>query len=416
MILSCFGAEMTAADKIRIIEEIVKQKKESGSLDRPEIYRQIAQRMPLDTVDTDETRRMERDLEKRVQEKYPETDAQLKKKFEDQALSLYRCYRVGDTVKISYYLYNKPYTISGRYYRSDASFVWIGSKKIAKSSLSPETAARFDSRQSEKARADYVAKKIRDYHQAKRDYSARLLRQDKNFAAYEPSRGKLLIQARWMTPREYADYVIGFYVLAEEAPREIEQALASSSAVRGISQLRKIWNRCKPYPELASKVREVLVAYEEDYIRKVINGISDSEDYQSVIGKLDRLIETCPEAKSRNLLISLRKECESQRKQEIAEREAQRRQESAMRMNDPFNRGSFGSARGRANKRALERFMNGEGLNPAPRGNSDSTARCGRCDGRGSISVFRPSGAAGINQRVSEVCPSCNGTGRISMF
>jgi|GEM_PF-4499424 len=397
MILACFGAEMTGAKKIQIIEEIVMQKKESGSLDRQEIYRQIAQHMPLDAVDTEETRRLDRNLEKLVLEKYPETDAQLKKKFEDQALSLYRCYRVGDTVKITYYLYNKPYTVSGRFYRSDASFVWIGSKKIAKSSLSPETAACFDSRQTEKARAEYVAKKLRDYHRAKQDYSARLVRQNKNFAAYESSRGKILINARWMTPREYADYVIDFFVLAEEVPREVEQALASSNAVRGISQLRKIWNRCKPYPELVSKVREVLVNYEENHIRKVINGLSDSEDYQSAIKKLDRLIETCPEAKSRSQLIDLRRQYESLKKQEIAARESRQRQESAMRR------------RKSENDRALEKFMSGGG-NPAP---SDDTVICGRCNGRGGIHVFRPSGVAGIHQRVSEVCPLCNGTGRI---
>ena len=357
--------------------------------------------MPLDAVDTDETRRMERDLEKRVQEKYPENDAQLKKKFEDQALSLYRCYRVGDTVKITYYLYNKPYTVSGRYYRSDASFVWIGSKKIAKSSLSPETAARFDSQQSEKARADYVAKKLRDYHQAKRDYSARLLRQDKNFAAYEPSRGKLLIQARWMTPREYADHMIGYCILTDEAPSAVEKALSSPNGATRIAQLREILNRCAPYPELAAEVRKILMEQEENHIRQVIGDISKSDDPQSVIDKLDRLIETCPEARNLDQLMSMRREFEARRKQKIAERNAK-----------AGTSGSGSRSQGKnENTLDFQKSLAG-GVNPVSRENSKE---CDRCLGLGFLNQtkIQKTRKSQTVKWVKNDCPKCHGTGRL---
>ena len=399
--LSCFAAEMTAEDKIRIIEETVNQKKVSGSFDRQEIYLQIARHMPLDAADTEETRRLDRKLERLVQEKYPETDAQLKKRFEDQALSRYRCYRVGDNVKITYYLYDKPYTVSGRYYRSDASFVWIGSKKIAKSALSPETAACFDSQQSESAKLEYVARKLRDYHQAKRDYSARLLRQNKDFDAYESSRGKLRINARWMTPREYADYLIEYNILAEEAPREIGKALSSQNEVTSIIRLRGILNRCSPYPKLAAEVRKVLREQEEKHIQHVIVGISKSDDPQSAIDKLDRLIEICPEAENRDQVISMRREYESRRKQENAERNARTK--------------SFGSGARSPGKNentlGFQKSLVGN-INPV---SSENSKKCDRCHGLGFFNraKIQKNRKSQTVKWVKNDCPKCHGTGRL---
>ena len=92
--------------------------------------------------------------------------------------------------------------ITGKFIREDPDAVWIGNKKIAKSKLREDIAPRFDPDGIEKLKAEYVDRKIRDYHRERTLFETRL----KDDAIHE-LRGYIRYKGKWLSVRNTVERI-----------------------------------------------------------------------------------------------------------------------------------------------------------------------------------------------------------------
>ena len=170
------AAEELSSEEIEIIDEIVntKVKEIKGSNTPSEIQKAIDTIYPVITKDTPESAAFIKELEEQTRKKFPASDKELEIRYKAMAEREYPIYNTGDTVTVVYLLHGKAFTVSGPYYRQDARFVWVGSKKILKKNLAKMFADRFNPELVKQLRANYVIQHVRRYQKDRENYFTKL--------------------------------------------------------------------------------------------------------------------------------------------------------------------------------------------------------------------------------------------------
>lgn len=188
--------EYSNTDKIDIVGSIVADKTKEGA-NLSEVLSSVAEKFPLDLTDAELPPDVVRQLEEKVRDAFPLTRENLEAKYAAEAEKKFPLHRVGDVVSVSYYCGGEITT--GKFYRQDAHHVWVGYKKIKKSSLAKADLLSFDSVQTEKARRDFVAENVNRYLARKNNYESELKE-----TALNELRGAVLYGGRWISIRELA--------------------------------------------------------------------------------------------------------------------------------------------------------------------------------------------------------------------
>jgi len=300
-------------ERIRIIEEIAKKSAEiPGPVKMNSIYRQLSSHMMLDSADTEQSAAVKRRQQEMVQERFPDSDEELQQQYMKEAVSRYPGCRIGDTVHVVYMLHGKPFSVTGPYYRNDGMYVWVGSKKIAKSNLSEDAAILLDSSRTEIVRRDHVTKRLQDYHWKKLQYEKNLAQQD--YAEYQQSRGKIQVNGKWVEPRIYVDQRVEFYN-KPKFDRELADALKPGHIEDVIQRLETLFNLYQD-TEYAPRVSKPLAekkALQQRAVKEIerlILQAGESRDHRAGLRVLRELLERCPEypekAKQQDYLQRLR--------------------------------------------------------------------------------------------------------------
>ena len=286
------------AERIRIIEQVAKKSAETpGPVNMESIYQQLSSEMLLDSADTERSAAVKRRQRNMIDERFPESDEDLRRKYMKEAVSRYPGCKIGDTVNVIYMLHGKPFRASGPFYRDDGVYVWVGSKKIAKATLLEDAAVLLDKSRTERVRQEYVMKHFREYHTKKRLYEEQLVRQD--FVEYQLSRGKIQVDGRWVEPRAYVDRRVRFYSQLK-FNRELADALKPShieDVIRKLETLLELYQKT----DYASRISALLEGKKEEKqntiqtIERQIQLAEESSDHRSDLRRLRELLERCPE-------------------------------------------------------------------------------------------------------------------------
>lgn len=157
-----------------------------------------------------------RQLEERAVMEYRLTDEELTQKLSAEAEKMYPAYTVGEEVTVHHQIHGGTFDkVTGKFYRQDADFVWIGNRKIAKSALREEYVTRFDPVQAEQARKKHVEQGLAGYRQERMSFELRL----KDEAIHE-LRGYVRYKRKWLSVRKTVHQVY-HDILDEEKSREI---------------------------------------------------------------------------------------------------------------------------------------------------------------------------------------------------
>lgn len=212
----CFSAradaaeKMTPEEKIKIIEEIVEAKvSENWNKTKPwkgltarkdvlllEILAAVQDIMPLKADKPVELPPdVVRGLEEKARKKYPASDSELKAKYAAEADKKFPVYRAGETVTVYYRVFGGTFDrFTGKFYRQDPKFVWIGNRKISKADLKGGYAPRFDPVQADRSKQLFVDQGIEKYHKERTAFE-KSLRED----AMGECRGKVKYKGQWLT-------------------------------------------------------------------------------------------------------------------------------------------------------------------------------------------------------------------------
>ena len=287
--------EMSNAEKIEFIDKIIETKiKEAGGGDvRSEVLAAVAEKMPLDGEETPETSAIINKIKQKVRQEYPLSDQELTEKYMPKAESLYPFYKPGDKANIMFLLHGKKFYVSGPYYRSDSKYVWVGSKKILKSTIPPEQACRFDEKATQSKRSEYIKGHIDAYHRKANNYENGLL--GNQYDKLEASRGKIKINGKWqiarvVTEQKYAaaDQQITNVILA------VQRTLAKKFDIQNnekCCQLLETFIRNYPNHKYAENAKELLEKLHEQKIVAVLQTVQESPDIESH-EKCCRLLES----------------------------------------------------------------------------------------------------------------------------
>ncbi len=204
LICTADGAEELTGEDNEIINEIVATKiKTSGRGDtKAEILKAIDTIFPLITKDNPESSAFIKQLKEQAWKKYSATDKELETQYSVEAEKTFPIYKVGDKISVVFLLHGKSFSVSGSFYRQDAKFVWVGSKKILKANLAGDYVSRFDSDQTKKLRKNYVGQQIQRYHQERDKYFSML--KSSNGDRIDELRGNHKAKKRRMSARKIA--------------------------------------------------------------------------------------------------------------------------------------------------------------------------------------------------------------------
>lgn len=195
--------DLSNSEKIKVIDGIAAKAVGLGcEVDLLDIYLQVSEHMQLDAKDTEESQAMLEKWKREALEKYPGSYDELKKRYEPLAVERFPLYKIGDKIDIIFFLHGKGFPVSGTYYRSNSSTLWVGSKKIARSSLPREIAMRFDRVKTMKLRGNYIEDNIRKYQRKRESYVERMMFRSPE---YERKRGNVLYNGKWFSPRKLTE-------------------------------------------------------------------------------------------------------------------------------------------------------------------------------------------------------------------
>lgn len=259
-------------EKICIIKEIILKNldRTPDYIDQETVLDEISQQMNLDPIQAEGLQGIEREREQQVLQKYPMSDEQLKEKYQQEAENLFPLYNIGDEVEVHYLLHNKSFSISGVYYRSDPTHIWIGTKKILRLNLTRKYSIRFDKDETLILRNQFINEKIERYYKKRLEYKNKLTGKD-----YWIKSGFLFFQGQWITPRTMAETRIK-YLNEEIKIRRMHQKIAGEKSLSGrISILQRIMNMIRfekldDHPERVFEIQNQLIDFKRRYVESQI--------------------------------------------------------------------------------------------------------------------------------------------------
>ncbi len=283
LVLFCTEAaaqeELSSEEKIKIIEEIVetKLKEAKGGDAKSDVLKAIAAKFPLDPTDTPEYLTLVKQLEEETRKKYPVPDKELDAKYMAIAENSYPLYKPGDNVTVVYLLAGKSFTVSGLFYRQDASFVWVGSKKIPRRDLAKDYALRFDSDRVNQVRRNYVQENVRRYQQEKKSYLENLKR--RNTDRMHMLRGEIEYEKTWSTARaialqKYASAAERQDKLIAESIRKAQDCSNCNEEYKILEGVIRQYPNCKSRSSIENRLQEMKGEWKrKDEIRQQLQGI-----------------------------------------------------------------------------------------------------------------------------------------------
>lgn len=244
-----------------------KSRRPGGSDVRSEVLDAVAEKIPLDGEETQESVAIINQIKQKVRQEYPLSDQELTERYMPKAESLYPVYKQGDNANIIFLLHGKQFYASGPYYRSDSTYVWVGSKKILKSTIPSDYACRFDVKLNEAKRNGYVNSKIYDYHRRADSFEQKLLAaQHDNI---EASRNKFKINGKWQTARAVTEQK--YAAASSRQDQSIENAIKRAKHCETYAETYRILESLLhryPNHKRHTEITAVLNEYKEAYSRK----------------------------------------------------------------------------------------------------------------------------------------------------
>ena len=195
---AAWSSEKTQEDRTAAIKKIVERHVLYSGVDLEKIHQEVSQIVPLDPVKTPEYQALIEKRDMTVKKKFPLSDQQLRKTFQLQAESLHPLYKIGDHISITYLLHGKPFTVRGKYYRETGNIFYIGSAKIAKYTIPPVIAPRFNAEQTRHLREKYIADQLKSYQQKRKIFADSLFEKE-----IRNSQGYLLYNRKWFSAKEF---------------------------------------------------------------------------------------------------------------------------------------------------------------------------------------------------------------------
>ena len=290
-----------SSEEIEIINEIVKAKiKETNGIDTvPKIEKAIDAIYPVTEKDTPEAAAFVKQLEEQARMKFPATDKELEKKYRALAETKYPLYKAGENVTVIFRLYGKKYTVSGRYYRQDPQFVWVGSKKILKTNLSEDYVARFDPALTKKLQMEFIEQEVRNYRQEREALFTAL--KTKNGEKIFELRGGLPSYRKKMAAQKAAQQK---YQNELDARKEIDNVVNMYTGNKQ-EAYKKMKLAVKQYTGTisAEKGKKLLIEWKLESLTEMFR----HDDKKKAIGELDKFVKghaDIPEAeKGKKLLV-----------------------------------------------------------------------------------------------------------------
>ena len=285
-------------ERISIIKEIILQKLDQNPdyIDPDQVLEEISQKMNLDMIQTEELQKIEKERQQKVLQKYPMTDEQLREKYLQEAENLFPLYNIGDEVEIHYLLHGKSFGITGVYYRSDPTYIWIGTKKIPRLNLARKYSIRFDADETAILRNQFVDKKLMEYHNIRSEYDKELT--DRK---YWIKSGCLYFYGQWVTPRKLAETRLK-YLNEELRIRRMHQRIASEKTLSGriailqhVLAMIKIEN-LKGHSERTFEINTQLTDFKRRYVDSQIRLAQQEKDPERARIILQSVISKYPDA------------------------------------------------------------------------------------------------------------------------
>ena len=285
-------------ERISIIKEIILQKLDQNPdyIDPDQVLEEISQKMNLDMIQTEELQEIEKERKQKVLQKYPMTDEQLREKYLPEAENLFPLYNIGDEVEVHYLLHGKSFGITGVYYRSDPTYIWIGTKKIPRLNLARKYSIRFDADETTILRNQFVDKKLMEYHNIRSEYDKELT--DRK---YWIKSGCLYFYGQWITPRKLAETRLK-YLNEELRIRRMHQRIASEKTLSGriailqhVLAMIKIEN-LKGHSERTFEINTQLTDFKRRYVDSQIRLAQQEKDPERARIILQSVISKYPDA------------------------------------------------------------------------------------------------------------------------
>ena len=217
--------------RLKQINDVVK-----GFLDRNEklddeavldtIYEQIGQLMVLTPEKPADLRKFE-DFQKEiapvVNKKFPFDSEQIRKEAEKEAENKFTMYKPQDQVKVFYQRGRNAYSISGTFYGYGGGSIQVNERHIAMFDLLPESRIKFDKAYNQKAREEFIDKKVTDYINKKYAFSNDLFRKaQKEQRTANEKLGYIYADRKWNTAHKMTEDAIA--KAKAEAARKAEEA------------------------------------------------------------------------------------------------------------------------------------------------------------------------------------------------
>ena len=217
--------------RVKQINEVVK-----GFLDRNEklndeavvdtIYEQIGKFVALTPEKPADIRKFE-DFQKEiapvVNKKFPLDPKQIREEAEKEAEKKFTMYKPQEQVKVFYQRGRSVYSTKGTFYGFGGGSIQVNERHIAMFDLLPESRIKFDKAYNQKAKEEFINKKVMDYTNKKYAFSNDLFR--KAQAQQRTSNEKLgyiYADRKWNTAKKLTDDAIAEAKV--EAARRAEEA------------------------------------------------------------------------------------------------------------------------------------------------------------------------------------------------
>lgn len=285
----CSGNHLTAAEdplsakKIQIIRSIAEKAVGKGNkVDMEKVYQQVSKHMLLDEADSEENRSLIEKWKLEAKAKYPLSDSDLRKKFNQQAEREHPLYEIGKQVSIVFTLHGKSFPVSGTYYKSTPASVWVGSKQIARHTIPQQIAVRFDRKQTERIRSNFVENSIRKYFSKRIIYVENKKKYD---PAYQLSRGNIRSGSHWFTARKLTDIEVEKQIT--QAKKEYEGKVSEifrknslDAAKAGLKSLREEYKDTIYAPQinqLCKQVDSAIIKEKSESFDKELNRICQAK-------------------------------------------------------------------------------------------------------------------------------------------
>ena len=227
--------------RLKQIGDIVK-----GFLDRNEkfddeavldtIYEQVGKIVTMTPEKPADTRKYEdfqKEIAPQVNKKFPLEPKQVKEEAEKEAEKKFALQKPKEQVKVYYQRGSNTYSVTGTFYGYGYGnrSIQINERTIAIFDLLPEFRIKFDKAYNQKAREEFINKKVMDYTNKKFAYANNILRKLQNAQRNANEKlGYIYADKKWNTAKKITDDAIE--AAKVEAARRAEEAIRKAEEER----------------------------------------------------------------------------------------------------------------------------------------------------------------------------------------